>query len=168
MEWLRDFMNGRRGPDHLTLALLIIYWPFSLLGRITRFPFYDTLALICLAVAIFRVLSRDLARRERENQLFLKGCNTLSAWFRRHRPGGVKKASGAKKGGGFFASRKAAKAGQAAGAAGAAGSPGAADADRAHAHFPCPDCGQSLRIPRVSGEITVTCPKCGAKFDKRF
>ena len=85
MEWFRNFMLGRRGPDQLTLALLIIYWPFSLLGRITGFSFLDTLALICLAVAVFRVFSKDLPRRERENLFFLKYWNKAASWLKNHR-----------------------------------------------------------------------------------
>ncbi len=144
MEWFRNFMLGRRGPDQLTLALLIIYWPFSLLGRITGFSFLDTLALICLAVAVFRVFSKDLPRRERENLFFLKYWNKAASWLKNHRLTGRKKAANT----------------------GAAKTSAKTSGDAGYEYFPCPDCGQSLRIPRVDGEITVTCPKCGAKFDK--
>lgn len=34
-------------------------------------------------------------------------------------------------------------------------------------YFKCPNCKQTLRVPRGHGEITVTCPKCHHQFDKR-
>ena len=39
--------------------------------------------------------------------------------------------------------------------------------DRAHKYFKCPGCRAVLRVPRGHGKITVTCPKCGRRFDKR-
>ncbi len=34
-------------------------------------------------------------------------------------------------------------------------------------YFKCPECGQTLRVPRGKGEVEVTCPKCGHRFDRR-
>ncbi len=34
-------------------------------------------------------------------------------------------------------------------------------------YFRCPECGQSLRVPRGKGKIEVTCPHCKKVFDKR-
>lgn len=33
--------------------------------------------------------------------------------------------------------------------------------------YKCPSCKQELRVPKGKGEITITCPKCKTKFDKR-
>jgi uncharacterized C2H2 Zn-finger protein len=38
---------------------------------------------------------------------------------------------------------------------------------KTHAYFKCPACRAMLRVPRGKGEITVTCPRCGKKTDKR-
>ncbi len=38
---------------------------------------------------------------------------------------------------------------------------------KTHKYFTCPTCRQRLRVPRGRGEITITCPKCKTKFDKR-
>ena len=40
-------------------------------------------------------------------------------------------------------------------------------ADRKHKYFKCPGCGSRLRVPRGRGVITVTCPVCKNKFDKK-
>lgn len=33
--------------------------------------------------------------------------------------------------------------------------------------FDCPNCKAHLRVPRGSGNITITCNKCGTKFDRK-
>jgi len=35
---------------------------------------------------------------------------------------------------------------------------------KTHKYFKCPDCKQSLRVPRGSGKISITCPKCKKTF----
>ncbi len=40
-------------------------------------------------------------------------------------------------------------------------------ADRKHRYFKCPSCKSRLRVPRGRGKITVTCPRCKNKFDKK-
>ena len=39
--------------------------------------------------------------------------------------------------------------------------------DHEHKYFLCPECKQTVRVPRGHGKITVTCPKCSHKFDKK-
>ena len=93
MNWLRGFMQGRRGPDPLTLALLVVYWPFSFLGRLPGFRFCSVLALVLLAVAVYRIFSKDLIRRERENRLFLNYWRRLRAWLGSLSPGNIRQKS---------------------------------------------------------------------------
>ena len=39
--------------------------------------------------------------------------------------------------------------------------------DRKHKYFKCVNCKSRLRVPRGRGRITVTCPRCKHKFDKK-
>lgn len=39
--------------------------------------------------------------------------------------------------------------------------------DKAHCYFKCPNCGQQLRVPRVSGKIKITCRACGTMFEEK-
>ncbi len=39
--------------------------------------------------------------------------------------------------------------------------------DHEHKYFLCPECKQTVRVPRGHGKITITCPKCSHKFDKK-
>lgn len=35
---------------------------------------------------------------------------------------------------------------------------------RTHKYFKCPQCGQTLRVPRGKGKLAITCPKCHTTF----
>ena len=39
--------------------------------------------------------------------------------------------------------------------------------DKDHKYFICPSCKQNIRVPKGRGKITITCPSCQTKFDKR-
>lgn len=38
---------------------------------------------------------------------------------------------------------------------------------RTHRYFSCPSCRNNLRVPKGRGDITITCPVCKTKFDRR-
>ncbi len=38
---------------------------------------------------------------------------------------------------------------------------------RTHRYFACPNCKNNLRVPKGRGEITITCPVCKTKFDRK-
>lgn len=37
---------------------------------------------------------------------------------------------------------------------------------KTHRYYKCPDCKQTLRVPKGKGNITITCPKCQKHFHK--
>lgn len=39
--------------------------------------------------------------------------------------------------------------------------------DKNFKYFKCPKCSATLRVPRNRGSVTVTCPVCKNKFDKK-
>lgn len=38
---------------------------------------------------------------------------------------------------------------------------------KTHKYFKCPECNQTLRIPRGKGNVCVTCPKCKHQLHKK-
>jgi predicted RNA-binding Zn-ribbon protein involved in translation (DUF1610 family) len=135
--WLRNFMIGRYGPDHLSLALILTAIVIGLIGSIIRmfvpalvgYPIsivLSVLSYVFLALGIFRSLSRNIPRRRAENDRFLRFWwpfkQKVKLWIARQK------------------SRK------------------------THKYFKCPSCKNTLRVPRGKGKIQVTCPKCGERF----
>lgn len=39
--------------------------------------------------------------------------------------------------------------------------------DPDHRYFRCPNCHQTVRVPKGKGNIQIRCPKCGAEFIRR-
>ena len=70
----RDFFSKRYGADALSAALIALSGVILLLVLIlasSRGRFWALLALIPLALAAFRILSKNTVRRERENKAFV-------------------------------------------------------------------------------------------------
>ena len=68
---LRNFMNGRHGADQLSFVLLSVGVVFSLLFSITGFVLFYVIGIAAYIYGIFRMFSRNNARRDMENQKFL-------------------------------------------------------------------------------------------------
>lgn len=67
----RRFMTGRHGSDQLSLALLIVGIVLSLLSSIARIGIFYYLGLAMYIWAIFRIFSRNTAKRAAENAKYL-------------------------------------------------------------------------------------------------
>lgn len=116
-ESISRFMYGRYGYDKLNMTLLITGLAITLLGNFTRLAVLTTLAWIPLILFLYRMFSRNVARRRQENQKFLQ----------------------------FFTRLR----------------------DRQNRYFSCPQCRQTVRVPRGRGKISIRCPKCGKQFIKK-
>ncbi len=129
MNWLRRFMAGRYGGDQLSMALLVLAALLTLAAELTGLPLLALLGYLPLGVAIFRILSRNTAKRSLENYKFAIVISPLYSWFKRTQ-----------------ARLKEAK---------------------THRYFFCPNCKQSLRVPKGKGRIIITCPKCKVEFGRK-
>jgi len=65
-------MYGRYGPDHLGVAMIVVSLVLNLLHGILRLAPLMYVAYVVLALAVFRVLSRNTVRRRRENDRFIR------------------------------------------------------------------------------------------------
>lgn len=72
-KFLRNFMAGRYGPDHLNVAMIIVSLILSLLNSgIFRLALLTYISYAILALVIFRMLSRNITRRRAENDKFIR------------------------------------------------------------------------------------------------
>jgi len=39
--------------------------------------------------------------------------------------------------------------------------------DRQNRYYACPGCHQTVRVPRGKGRVSIHCPRCGARFEKK-
>ena len=75
-DWFRNFMMGRYGSDKLNIFLLVLGIVLMLLGTIlgSRFTWASVFSLLCyvpLIWCIFRMYSRNIEARRRENLAFV-------------------------------------------------------------------------------------------------
>lgn len=76
---LRRFMIGRYGGDSLNRFLLGVNFAFLFVWLFTRFRPIAWVILILMAVCYYRMLSRDITRRYKENQRFLQWWGPVQA-----------------------------------------------------------------------------------------
>ena len=82
MNWLRNFMYGRYGVDYLSIGLIIFSFLLSLILRFVPVPFLLLIAYIPLGFAVYRIVSRNTSKRQRENQIFLRYYYPFIQWFK--------------------------------------------------------------------------------------
>lgn len=147
---MQDFMNGRRGVDELTTALGALSMVLALIGSIFSLSPLGWIALIIVAVALFRAFSTNIAARERENDMFRDLTAKLPFG-----QGGASHASAGARGGSSDFDRKKRTAQK------------MWENRKTTLYFKCKNCGQILSVPRGKGRIRVTCPRCGTKVEKK-
>jgi len=77
MNWLRNFMYGRNGVDHLSFAFVAVGFVISMIVSFIDIPFINLLPLIPYGYSFFRILSRNVYKRRSENQKFLSWWNPI-------------------------------------------------------------------------------------------
>ena len=76
-DWLRRFMMGRYGRDQMNKGLLIGALAFLVLSWIVDWNLLWWLALVCLGWSYFRMLSRNIGKRQQENRIYLQKTAAL-------------------------------------------------------------------------------------------
>ena len=81
--FLRNFMIGRYGPDHLNVAMIIVSLVLALLNGIIGFSTLLYVSNAIVALTLFRMLSRNIPRRRAENDKFVRYWWPIRTWFSR-------------------------------------------------------------------------------------
>lgn len=144
---LYQFMQGRYGMDSFGRFLLIVSLIVVLLSNFRFLHILYLPGILLLAYVYFRMMSKNIYKRQSENQKYLN----IKAKFSGKRGGGT----------GFFRSKT--------NAAGAGwnvnqASQGAAGDNSQYNFYRCRSCGQVIRVPKGKGTLRITCPKCGNSF----
>ena len=77
MNWLRKFMLGRRGVDQLSMTLMGISIFLSILSIFVNSQILYILYMVTIAIAIYRMFSKNLTKRYQENIKFLNMWNSI-------------------------------------------------------------------------------------------
>lgn len=135
-----NFLNDSYGLDLLSIFLILVSSFFNL------FYFTRIIASIILILALYRVFSRNIAKRDQELKSFCIHANKFLGKFNRALPSNLRifhfsdLAPIFSKVSGWFNEKKDFKI------------------------VKCPRCNQKLRLPRHKGRITVTCKRCLHEF----
>jgi ribosomal protein S27E len=78
-------MAGRYGSDQLNFFMLAVYLLCYFVSLIPHLSLLRYVGLVVLALALFRMLSRNLNRRRQENARFLKVTAPAARWLRLRR-----------------------------------------------------------------------------------
>jgi ribosomal protein L37AE/L43A len=141
----KNYINGRYGLDSFSKFLLIAS---AVLVLIKSYP----AAVVFAGYGIFRILSKDFQKRQREEMGYKNFVGTL-----KYRLSGLSYKISKKLNWGIFdrikssynnALRKAAH-------------------NKNYKIVKCPQCKQKLRLPKNKGNLVVTCKTCKHEFKKR-
>ncbi|MBQ8647691.1 MAG: hypothetical protein IJ484_06075 [Oscillospiraceae bacterium] len=128
-EKIQRFMIGRYGHDSLNKDLSTAALVLMVLSLLFGWNLCSLLATAALILLYYRMLSRDIASRSRENamyyQLKQQAKNKLHQMRTR------------------------------------------LSQSKNYHFYRCPQCRQTLRVPRGRGKIAITCPKCHTEFVKK-
>lgn len=80
MDRIARFMYGRYGSDQLNIAFIIFSLIISIVMRFTPVWYLGYLCYIPLGVSIWRMLSRNIEARRKENLMFLKLIWPFKNW----------------------------------------------------------------------------------------
>ena len=83
--WFTRMMAGRNGPDHLNRFLSVVFLILSVCSMFVRNPriasaFY-TLSMALFLYVMFRMLSRNIYRRQQENGADLRERYKITSWW---------------------------------------------------------------------------------------
>lgn len=83
MNWLQKFMMGRYGVDQMNIGVLILSMVCTFTASLTRWLLLSILGTALLAYGVFRMFSRNVSARSKENQKFLVFWNKVKGiWYK--------------------------------------------------------------------------------------
>lgn len=81
MNWLKRFMTGRYGTDHLTIVILILSLLLSFIAQLSNLSWLALVVYILLGIGLYRMLSKNVSKRRMENYRFFMLISPISSWY---------------------------------------------------------------------------------------
>lgn len=81
MNWLKRFMIGRYGLDHLNMFLLFFSIILSFIAGLSDIFWLALIGYVIFIIAIYRMLSKNTAKRSMENYRFFMFINPIYTRF---------------------------------------------------------------------------------------
>lgn len=128
-DFFRRVKAGQTIYDELSLFLIIMALTSVFVLMMFNLHRFAWTAWIPLLVAYWRIMSQKRAKRQRENQIFIRYYYPIYAVAKNYYRRITRKST--------------------------------------HVYFPCKECGMQLRVPKKTGHLKVTCPKCKHSFVKK-
>jgi hypothetical protein len=157
---LYRFMQGRYGNDEFSQFLMIAGIIVIFASNLLRIGLLHTLGWVMLIYAYFRVMSKNISKRQQENFKFLQ---MKSKFLSRKSAGSAGRNTSAQS---SWKQRKAQK--QQAKQQQNDYSQYQQEADvENYNYYRCRNCGQIVRVPKGKGTVKITCPECKNTFTDR-
>jgi len=83
MNWLKKFMMGRYGMDHLSSTMIFGALILAILSRFLKVNILNSIALLTILFAYYRAFSKQIDKRYRENTKFLQAMAPVRKRFNR-------------------------------------------------------------------------------------
>lgn len=81
MNGFKNFMVGRYGTDQLTIALMIAGMVLTFIGDALDLNFLTMITYVIFIAGIYRVMSKNILARQKENNKFLQYWNPSKKWL---------------------------------------------------------------------------------------
>ena len=79
---IQRFMYGRYGSDQLGFFLIGVYFFLALIAALTDQLVFQLAGDVVFVWSIFRIFSRNIAKRRAENSKFMRKAQPVIKWFR--------------------------------------------------------------------------------------
>jgi hypothetical protein len=76
-------MYGRNGVDGLGYAAMALYFLVFAVNSFVNTVYLTIAGFLIVVWAFFRILSKNVARRRRENEIFMRAFNKVKAFFKK-------------------------------------------------------------------------------------
>lgn len=138
-----EFMVGRYGYDKFSRFLIVLSMVLMILTVFLNLKYLYIIALVVLAFGYYRMISRNIKRRKRENEIY---TSIVSKFSFRKKPEQAE-ANGVRKYADFEVYQEIGE-----------------DEETVYYCYKCRGCGHEIREPEGQGIVKIVCPDCGKQL----